>query len=187
MTVMLYKEGGDTLVWGRKLKTKVVAAHEVEDHLEDGWHVHPHDVPATFLDGQAAGDDVIDKGKISDGFHTFNELYAHRVRLFSTLMNAYPKLSWWSHKQSDGEDYEGWILAGIETPAGQITYHLPESEIEFLPVGTELDIAKDWDGHEAADVLERLISMRPLPTAPEVIETAKKSTKAVANADANQG
>ncbi|WP_436351294.1 hypothetical protein [Escherichia coli] len=37
-------------------------------------------------------------GEVSDGYHTFNELYAHRVRLFSSLMHAYAELSWWSRK-----------------------------------------------------------------------------------------
>ncbi|WP_444859809.1 WDGH domain-containing protein, partial [Escherichia coli] len=44
---------------------------------------------------------------------TFNELYAHRVRLFSSLMHAYAELSWWSRKHSDGEEWDGWIIAWI--------------------------------------------------------------------------
>lgn len=95
-------------------------------------------------------------GEVSDGYHTFNELYNHRVRLFSTLMRAYPDKSWWSYKHSDGEIWEGWVLAGIETPAGMVTYHLPEKEIPYLPEGIELEFGKEWDGHTSEDVLERL-------------------------------
>ncbi|MDI5454241.1 hypothetical protein MJM04_28085, partial [Salmonella enterica subsp. enterica serovar Cerro] len=41
------------------------------------------------------------------------------------------------------------------------TYHLPESEIEHLPKGTEIEFGKEWDGHTADDVLNRLLSLRP--------------------------
>lgn len=100
-----------------------------------------------------------DIGELSDGYHTFNELYAHRVRLFSTLMCAYPDQAWWSYLHHDGSKWDGWILAGIDTPAGPVTYHLPVSEVPMLPEGTELARGKEWDGHTAADVLERLKSL----------------------------
>lgn len=100
-----------------------------------------------------------DMGEVSDGYHTFNELYAHRVRLFSTLMCAYPDQAWWSYLHHDGSKWDGWILAGIDTPAGPVTYHLPISEVPMLPEGTELARGKEWDGHTAADVLERLKSL----------------------------
>lgn len=107
-------------------------------------------------------------GLFADGYHTFNELYAHRVRLFSALMNAHPEWSWWSHKHSDGTQWAGWIIAGIHTPDGMVTYHLPVTEIENLPDGCELPKGREWDGHTADDVLSRLTSLggpsRYLPT-----------------------
>ena len=102
----------------------------------------------------------ISTGQISDGYHTFDELYAHRVRLFSTLMRAHPDKSWWSFKHHDGSVWDGWIIAGIDTPAGPATYHLPVSEIEFFNKGVrQLRRGKEWDGHTADDVLERLKSL----------------------------
>ena len=102
----------------------------------------------------------ISTGQISDGYHTFDELYAHRVRLFSTLMRAHPDKSWWSFKHHDGSVWDGWIIAGIDTPAGPATYHLPVSEIEFFNEGVrQLRRGKEWDGHNADDVLERLKSL----------------------------
>jgi len=103
--------------------------------------------------------DAPEMGEVSDGYHTFNELYAHRVRLFSTLMCAFPDEAWWSHQHHDGSKWDGWIIAGIDTPAGPVTYHLPVSEVPMLPEGTELERGKKWDGHTAADVLERLKSL----------------------------
>lgn len=41
MSQMIYKHGGDTLVWGRKAQVKVVEADELEAHLADGWLDHP--------------------------------------------------------------------------------------------------------------------------------------------------
>ena len=158
MSTMLYKSGGNTAVWGRNLHTKLVSEDDVEDHVSDGWYLHPHDVPE---EDHGSDKSIEDMGEVSDGYHTFNELYAHRVRLFSTLMHAFQNLSWWSRKHSDGEEWEGWILAGITTPEGEVTYHLPESEIENLPDGTEQEFGKEWDGHSADDVLDRLITLRP--------------------------
>lgn len=100
-----------------------------------------------------------DAGLFSDGYHTFKELYAHRVRLFTCLMHAHRNRAWWSEKHHDGSFMPGWIIAGIETPAGHATYHLPISESHYLPEGTKLERGKEWDGHTAADVLERLLSL----------------------------
>ncbi|QIW86688.1 hypothetical protein KMC53_gp61 [Klebsiella phage LASTA] len=98
-------------------------------------------------------------GLFSDGYHTFEELYAHRVRLFSALMSAHEDKAWWSHRHHDGSKMDGWIIAGIKTPVGMVTYHLPESEIPNLPAWLELDRGMQWDGHTADDVLERLKSL----------------------------
>ena len=98
-------------------------------------------------------------GEVSDGYHTFNELYDHRIRLFITLMkNIKNKLVWYSKKHSDGSSYEGWIIAGIEVDKGkQITYHIPESYIEELEVfALYLETAPEFDGHTSEDILDRL-------------------------------
>jgi len=38
--------------------------------------------------------DVADKGEISDGYHTFNELYRHRAVLFSVVCHCYKFFAW---------------------------------------------------------------------------------------------
>lgn len=100
-----------------------------------------------------------DIGQVHDGYHTFNELYAHRVRLFVCLMHAHKNRAWWSFLHSDGTQWKGWVIAGIETPAGSATYYLPESAVDDLPVGTNIARGKEWDGHTADDVLQRLLSL----------------------------
>lgn len=103
----------------------------------------------------------IDTNKVSDGFHTFGELYEHRIVLFikmCKIMNRhmeYLKI-WKSLKHHDGTGYEGWFIAGIGIKNGeQISYHLPISKWDECDF-TELDRAPEWDGHTSNDVLERL-------------------------------
>ena len=73
----------------------------------------------------------IDKGQISDGYHTFDELYRHRHALFLNLLADHRGVSWASKVHSDGTSWDGWFIAGIETPKGQISYHLPD---EYWPI-----------------------------------------------------
>ena len=44
-------------------------------------------------------------GKISDGYHTFDELYAHRCTLFSAVMKSNKHLSWKSFFHDDGSNF----------------------------------------------------------------------------------
>lgn len=41
MSQMIYKPGGDTLVWGIKAQVKVVNAEERDAYLAEGWLDHP--------------------------------------------------------------------------------------------------------------------------------------------------
>lgn len=46
MSVMLYKEGKGTRVWGKQYKTVAVDETDVDSHLADGWCRHPDEVAA---------------------------------------------------------------------------------------------------------------------------------------------
>ena len=99
-------------------------------------------------------------GKVSDGYHTFDELYEHRHALFIALMSNCERYErWYSLAHSDGSEMEGWFIAGIKLPSGQISYHLPIRLIEEMEVMQVrcLDIAPAWDGHTSADVIQRLM------------------------------
>ena len=99
-------------------------------------------------------------GEVSDGFHTFNELYEHRVTLFIALCKSLSDWSIWrSKKHSDGELAFGgtWFVLGIGGAKGQqITYHLPIEKWEETNFAETLDKAHEFDGHTPEDVLERL-------------------------------
>lgn len=43
-------------------------------------------------------DEGISRKDISDGYHTFGELYYHRMVLFSIILNQNPNISWKAKK-----------------------------------------------------------------------------------------
>lgn len=103
-----------------------------------------------------------------DGYHTFEELYEHRIELFVALCSQLDWLDtellgrnyyyiWRSQKHSDGTQLEGWFLLGIGREKGkQITYHLPMSKWDETDFAETLDQAPEFDGHTSDDVLFRL-------------------------------
>lgn len=95
-------------------------------------------------------------GKISDGYHTFDELYAHRIMLFLCLMKFNKDISWKSRKHSDGTSYEGWFIAGMNLPTGTITYHIADQFWNMIDDINHLEVAPEWDGHTSDDVIRRL-------------------------------
>lgn len=101
-------------------------------------------------------DDAEARAGLSDGYHTFAELYEHRHALFAALCRSTREYSWKSRLHSDGSSYHGWFIAGINEEKGeQITYHVPLKHWKAFDV-EELDKAPDFDGHTAKDVLRRL-------------------------------
>ena len=47
---------------------------------------------------------LISAKDISDGHHTFRELYLQRLIMFCTICNCFPALSWKSRKHFDEEN-----------------------------------------------------------------------------------
>lgn len=97
-------------------------------------------------------------GEVSDGFHTFDELYEHRCSLFLALIKSSHEPSWVSRKHDDGSSFDGWFIAGMDLPSGTVTYHLPNRMWEMaIDAGAkELSKGKPWDGHTSDDVCKRL-------------------------------
>ena len=101
-------------------------------------------------------------GETSDGYHTFNELYEHRIVLYIALcrMFAVHNRVWRSECHSDGTQMEGWFVLGIDTqPGEQITYHLPMSKWEDCLFANTQDKAPKFDGHTSKDVLSRIAKL----------------------------
>lgn len=115
----------------------------------------------------------LDEMIVSDGHHTMDELYDHRITLFvalcmslavyKALPDSYSEIDygvWRSKRHSDGElcfGNENWFVMGIGKEAGkQITYHLPIERWDECSFAEELETAPEFDGHTSEDVLNRL-------------------------------
>ena len=104
-----------------------------------------------------------------DGYHTYDELYDHRITLYIALCRQrharrtddapYGNV-WRSKLHSDGRAWVGWFILGIAKSKGaQITYHLPIDRWEKTEFAETLSRAPEWDGHTPEDVLKRLESL----------------------------
>lgn len=100
---------------------------------------------------------IKDIGNVSDGSHTFNELYHHRMILFSVICNDFKNLSWKSWKHEDGTMYDDYFIVGISTPQGDYSYHYHKDNWDYFKV-RELEYAPKWDGHKPEDIT-RLFSL----------------------------
>ena len=98
-----------------------------------------------------------DRSSISDGFHTFAELYEHRHALFIALALAHPSSAWRSSRHEDMSMFDGYFIAGIHLSTGDISYHLPNRLWGYLDGIETLAQAPEWDGHTSADVVNRLL------------------------------
>ena len=141
----------------RPLKVKTL---EDGDLLIESHHADPQTKDMVIIDCYA--------GDVSDGYHTFNELYDHRCVLFLALCKVLPSYAWKSRVHSDGTFFDDMFIMGLEVPSiGQITYHIPNSYWELaedLKI-TTLKLAPPWDGHTSPVVLNRLISLtKALPS-----------------------
>ena len=105
-------------------------------------------------------------GEVSDGYHTFNELYHHRAILFAVICNEYRHLAWKSLQHHDPSQpmYDGMFIVGISTPMGQATYHYDIDpywdKFNNIP---EYDRAPEWDGHTPEEAIKRIESLMNMP------------------------
>lgn len=108
----------------------------------------------------------VDSNKVSDGYHTFEELYEHRIVLYIALCQAIQTINivrenkqivWRSILHSDGSSLDHWFVLGIAKARDhQITYHLPNTYWKDCDFAETLDIAPEFDGHNSQDVINRL-------------------------------
>jgi hypothetical protein len=104
-------------------------------------------------------------GKISDGYHTFDELYEHRSALFIAICRELSSARavnpvWRSRLHADGTKYPEWFIMGInKEPGRQISYHMPAYLWPETECAETLERAPEWDGHTSADVIKRLADL----------------------------
>lgn len=152
---------------------------------EEGWDFVDMAPDETLTTWKA--EDLLDFAKlhkintddITDGYHTFGELYHQRAVLFATILKLKKDdpvfHGWKSKKHSDGKycfDSNGkWFITGINTPEGMYTYHYETEKYWDMFDCEELETSPEWDGHTDKDVT-RLLSLFTTP--PKIITIPEK-------------
>ena len=122
--------------------------------------LYPHHINDMIRDCK---EDMIqcDTGKISDGYHTFDDLYHHRTILFAALVNTNPWrfYAWKSkchHDPIADPMYEGYFIVGVDTPYGPATYHCNLVYWDLFDC-KEVDTAPPFDGHTPDEAIYRIL------------------------------
>jgi hypothetical protein len=139
----------------------------------------------TFCSGQdirfdEAAQDVVDQWvdslKItkdtSDGYHTFRDLYMHRMALtlgLATELSSRDENNAWRsmyHHPDDAPMFEDSFIVGIViTPIKVITYHFNLKFWDLFSDIQTLEHAPKWDGAAPEDTVERLLTFYAAPEA----------------------
>lgn len=128
------------------------------------------------------------RGSISDGYHTFDELYEFR-KVYNALLfnewatqitretafckdergrtmqkvvsesNKYDVHKSWKHNDNELCFGGGWFVVIAVLPSGQITNHYKAEDWDLFQV-PEVEKAKyEFDGHTSKDVLDRMLNL----------------------------
>ena len=97
-------------------------------------------------------------GKVSDGYHTFNELYYYRMLYNAAFFNLLPKE--WVHKSKRHHTGEecfggGWFIVMVNLPTGQVSNHYELKDWDLFKV-PEKEFADEWDGHTSQEAAKRI-------------------------------
>lgn len=119
---------------------------------------------------------AVDVEKISDGYHTFADLYEQRLILSAALAKNNPH-AWKSKRHEDGgvPFGGGWFIMGFDTDEGCYTYHYELKDWDLFQC-KELDKGKPWDGHTSKDV-RRLLSIPAAVSVPQWISVKDRLPK----------
>lgn len=131
--------------------------------IQEGWSRTAEMMEGSFIDSineriQGHKRDGMSVKGVSDGWHTFEELYYHRMVLFSIICNQNKDVAWKSKQHHDGTMFDDEsFICGVETPEGQYTYHYKLEHWDKFDV-QELEYAPEFDGHQPKDIT-RLYSL----------------------------
>lgn len=104
------------------------------DYIHGSWNVNDADMKGIFN---------LPNGEITDGDHSFNELYNHRMILFSIICNNNP-YAWKSWKHADNTMYDDYFIVGIGDENGYFSYHYHKDYWDMFDV-CERDFAPKWN------------------------------------------
>jgi hypothetical protein len=101
---------------------------------------------------------------ISDGYHTFKELYDHRIALWMVVLSKYkddPQAKIYNRlKHNHGSFFDGYFLSLLVIDSNiQISYHLPLKFWQKV-AGQKFDRSPiEYDGHTAQNCVDRLMGL----------------------------
>lgn len=116
------------------------------------------------------------KGDISDGYHTFNELYEFRKMYNAALFNEWGSQTFnlkkrnggtttavkygvhksWKHHDGELCFGGGWFIVSAMLPTGQISNHYKGEDWDLFKIPEVEKALFPFDNHTSQDVLERL-------------------------------
>ena len=147
---------------------------EIVDSYNDGGAITPEGVAYYSRQLLELAKDEMknlpDVGQVSDGCHTFEELYYYRLLYNAAFFNNLAFYDNWvggswiveydvhkSKHHHDGEDCfdGGWFIVMAELPTGQISNHYELKYWDLFNI-PEKERANKWDGHTPAEAAERL-------------------------------
>ncbi len=149
-------DSNGAIVWYQDIKTQQVWRRTLKDFLE----------PKVLDDSTVVKRfELVENGAdlISDGYHSFGELYEHRNILYLIfLYYCKAESSWRATKHHDGTGHDGWFIAGCYLFDRQISYHLPMNLWDYCSFLKTYEMAPvAWDGHTSQDVLQILKDYLP--------------------------
>ena len=100
-------------------------------------------------------------GELSDGTHTFDELYQYRMLYNAAFFNLLPKRKYKVHKSKRHHTGEecfggGWFIVMAQLPTGQISNHYELKYWDLFDI-PEYEVSMPWDGHTPQDAATRLL------------------------------
>ena len=114
-----------------------------------------------------------EENEISDGYHTFNELYEFRKMYNAALFNEWGKSAdrlieeegkysvhkSWRHHAGElcfPNSSQRWFIVSANLPSGLISNHYKEKDWDLFKVPEVEKALFPFDGHTGKDVLERI-------------------------------
>lgn len=170
-------------------KWRVVKFEELPKFIKEdigaGWvkgEVVKEGHPEDQLLVDAINDDISDmpdglKDLVSDGYHTFRELYEFRKLYHALWVNAVCRTDRWglvgneiyipfdTHKSWRHHDGDlcfggGWFIVCSMLPGGeQVTNHYEAKDWDLFQIPESDKMKYEFDGHSATDVMERLTTL----------------------------
>ena len=115
--------------------------------------------------------------QISDGYHTFDELYEYRKLYHAAFINSIDQNIGVSVEKSkvhhDGTNWEGWFIIVIQSANfGQISNHYKIEDWDLFCCREVKKATEPWDGHTPEEGKKRLGYLV------EFLATVRKSSKA---------